>query len=151
MSKPDLRVIPIDWKRSDTGDLAPKHPDFYARVMQYCEENLAEVPDLRDYRKAYAVVEFGENGELIDIHGVTAERGVPDIAIFRTTGEYARRATKMLHDRWQSFFADNGLLGQDVLIWIDGEENPEQQCPNRDCSIQEFNLRPAKRMLVRVR
>ena len=148
----ELRETPILFTDLNDGrGLVPVNPDLYARVMEYCQENLAEVPDLRRYRMAYAVVEYGENGEIINIHGLSAERMVHDIGIFRVTGPYAKQATVMLHDRWQSFFGDNGWSGQDVMIWIDGDESPEQQCANREGSVKAFNLRPAKRMLVKVK
>lgn len=148
----DLRATPILFHDLNDGrGLVPVDAELYSRVMQYCQQELAEVPDLRRYRMAYATVEYGEQGEIVEIHGVTAERLAHDIGIFRTSGPYAKQATVLMHDRWQSFFADNGWSGQDVMIWIDGDEKPEQQCANREGSVKAFNLRPAKRMLVRVK
>ena len=148
----ELKETPILFTDLNDGrGLVPVDPDLHARAMEYCRENLAEVPDLRRYRMTYAVVEYGESGEIIEIHGISAERSVEDIGIFRVTGPYAKQATVMLHDRWQNYFGDRGWSGQDVMIWIDGEEKPEQQCANREGSVKAFNLRPAKRMLVRVK
>jgi hypothetical protein len=119
--------------------------------MQYCEANLAEVPDLKRYARARAVIEEGEQGELIEVHHVSFFRYVPDISGFRSTGPRAKQVTKIAYDSWQAYFAEEGFSGQDILIWMDDDEKPEQQCVNRDGSIKEFNLRPAKRRLVRVR
>jgi len=143
----ELIQVPIEFER----DGKPRDPSLYAMVMQYCEQELAEKPDLTRYRKAYAVAEVGEHEEILGIHGITAERSVEDIGIFRATGPYAKRVTKMMHDRWQAYFADNGMRGADVLIWIDPDESPEAKCTNQAQSIKNFKLRPAKRMLVRVK
>lgn len=145
-----LRDVPVLFKQAPEG-IVPADPGLYSRVIQYCEANLAEVPNLRDYARTIAVIEEGPNGELIDVHHVSFFRYVPDISGFRSTGKRAKQATKLAHDRWQSYFSDLGFGGQDILIWLDEDELPQQQCDNRGGSIKEFNLRPAKRMLVKVR
>jgi hypothetical protein len=146
----NLRVVPLLFRESPEG-LTPADATLYSRVMQYCQANLAEIPDLKRYARTYAVIEEGSNGEIIEVHHVSFFRYAPDIAGFRSTGPRAKQATKLAYERWQSYFADNGWAGQDVMIWIDGDENLEQQCANREGSIREFDLRPAKRMLVKVR
>lgn len=148
MSK--LRAVPILFKESPEG-LIPADPSLYSLVVQYCEANFAEPPDLRRQAHAIAIIKEGKNGEVIDVEHVSYIQNTPDIAGFRTTGKRAKQATKLAHDRWQSYLADRGWRGQDILIWIDEDEKPEQQCDNRGGSIKEFNLRPAKRMLVKVR
>lgn len=145
-----LIVVPLFFKEGRDG-LVPADPVLHSRIIQYCQANLAEVPDLTRYRRTFAVVEYGDHGEIVDIHGVSADRMTPDIGIFRSSGPKAKQATVMLHDRWQSFYADLGWRGEDVFIWVDKSEQPEQQCPNQSGSIKEFDLKVANRMAVRVR
>lgn len=145
-----LRSVPLLFKGTQDNPI-PVDASFYARVSEWCERNFAEPPDLKHYARTYVVIEEGETGELLEIHHVSFFRYTPDISGFRSVGPFAKQATVLAHDRWQTYFADNGWAGQDVMIWIDEQEQPEQQCPNRDGSVKEFQLRPAKRMLVKVR
>lgn len=146
MSK--LLVVPVDFKQSGE-NIIPVDADLCFHVMEYCRVNLSEIPDLTRYRKVIAIVEY--DGDLIiEVHGVSFMRMVPDIAGFRVSGPKAKQATVLMQDRWQAYFADNGWRGDSVFIWIDGDEKPEQQCENRAGSVEAFGLRPAKRMLVKV-
>lgn len=141
-------VVPVDFRKQGE-DVIPADPDLFSRVMEYCRTNLSELPNLKHYTKTIATVEY-EGDKIIEVHGVSFMRPVPDIAGFRVSGPKAKQATVMMHDRWQSYFADNGWRHDEVFIWIDIDEEVERQCENRQGSIGAFNLRPAKRMLVKV-
>lgn len=145
-----LAIIPIDFRPTENGAV-PVDEFLYSKAMDYCHENLAEIPDFTQHQKAYVVAEMGENEEILDIHAVTCGRPAFDINMVRATGPYAKQCLALIGDRWNSYLSDRGFRGAEVLVWIDEEEKPEQQCPNREATITAFGLKPSKRMAGRVR
>ena len=145
-----LGIVPIDFLPSSNGAV-PVDAGLYTMAMDFCRENLAEQSDFTQHQKAYVVAEFGANEEIVKIHAVTFGRPVFDIAGCRAVGPFAKQALALIGDRWNSYLSDRGYRGAEVMVWIDGGEHPEQQCPNRQATIEAFGLKPSKRMSGRVR
>jgi hypothetical protein len=145
-----IGVVPIDF-RKEGGKIVAVDPALYSRVMQYCGENLAEIPNLTELAKVWSAVEFGEHEEIIDVHGLTGYRMVPDVPLFRATGASAKRVTSMLYDRINGHFADAGWRGHGVFLYLNSKETPEQRCPAWDESLNDVGAEPANRLLVMVR
>lgn len=145
-----MNVVPVDFKNSPNG-IVPVDAALYSRVIQYCQENLAEPPDMKTLAKTWAVVESGDNDEIVAVHGVTGTVNRPDIPVFRVTGENSKRATQMLYDRLNSYFADLGWRGHEVFIFISEKEKPEQRCAAWGESLNDIGAVPAERFAVTIR
>jgi hypothetical protein len=145
-----MGVVPLDFRNSPNG-IVPVDGHLYTLVMEYCKTALAEQPKIDELNKTWAVVEYkGEN--IVSVNGLAAWGGdVPDIPIFRVTGDNAKRATKMLYDRINSFFADRGARGRQVFIWISEKETPEQRCEAWESSLKDVGAVPAQRFAVTVK
>lgn len=145
-----MGVVPIDYRPTENGAV-PVDAVLYTMAMEFCRDNLATMPDFSQQQKSYVVAELGENDEIMKIHAVTCGRPAFDVNVVRATGPFAKQCLALIGDRWNSYLSDRGFRGAEVLVWIDGEENPEQQCPNREETIRAFNLKPSKRMAGVVR
>jgi hypothetical protein len=145
-----MGVVPIDFRASQNGPV-PVDGHLYTLVMDYCKTALAEQPRIEELAKTWAVVEYEEEN-IVSVTGLAAWGGdVLDIPIFRVTGENAQRATKMLYDRLNSFFADRGARGRQVFLFISEKEKPDQRCPDWDESLKDVGAAPAQRMAVTIR
>jgi hypothetical protein len=119
--------------------------------VEYCKTALAEQPKIDELAKTWAVVEY-EGEKIVSVTGLAAWGGdVPDLPIFRVTGENAKRATKMLYDRINSFFADRGARGRQVFLYISNSETPEQRCEAWEASLEDVGAVPAQRFAVTIR
>lgn len=145
-----MGVVPIDFRASHNGPV-PVDAHLYTLVMEYCKFALAEQPVIEELAKTWAVVEY-EDEKIVSVTGLAAWGGdVPDIPIFRVTGENAVRATKMLYDRMNAFFADRGARGRHVFLYISEKEKPEQRCEAWESSLQELGAISAERFAVVIR
>jgi hypothetical protein len=147
-----MGIVPLDFKRSADGNgLTPVDPQLFTLVTEYAKASLAEQPEFDRYAKTWAAVEF--DGDVIaTVVGLACYAGnVPDIPVFRVTGDNAKRATQMLYDRLNGFFADNGMRGHQVFLYLSEKESPEQHCPAWEESLNDVGAVPAQRMAVTVR
>lgn len=146
-----MAVVPLDFKRNASGELIPADNHLFTLVSEYCKESLAEQPELEKLAKTWAVVEM-DGEKIVGVSGLAAYAGnIPDVSIFRVTGDNAKRATQMLYDRLNGFFADNGMRGHQVFLYLNEKESPEQRCPQFEESLNEVGAVPAMRMAVTVR
>ncbi|HVI40014.1 MAG TPA: hypothetical protein VM577_05085 [Anaerovoracaceae bacterium] len=145
-----MGVVPLDFRQTANG-LVPVDGALFTLVTEYCQLNLAKQPELSELAKTWAVVEYeGEN--IVSVTGLASYGGnIPDIPVFRVTGPNAQRATKMLYDRLNGFFADNGMRGKQVFLFISDKEKPEQRCEAWDSSLEDVGAVPAQRYAVTVR
>jgi hypothetical protein len=145
-----MGVVPIDFRNSSNG-IVPVDGHLYTLVVEYCKTALAEQPKIDELAKTWAVVEY-EGEKIVSVTGLAAWGGdVPDLPIFRVTGENAKRATKMLYDRINSFFADRGARGRQVFLYISNSETPEQRCEAWEASLEDVGAVPAQRFAVTIR
>lgn len=145
-----MGAIPILFRAGIDGPI-PSEPHVYSLAVQYCQKNLAEVPDFKSYARCYIEAEFGEHGQILEVHGVTCLHFPPDAPVFRVTGPYAKRATVDMYERLNSYLSDLGWRGQDAFIHVSSSENPEQRCENWEETLKELDAKPADRFLVKVR
>lgn len=145
-----LRIVPIDFKPSVNGAV-PVDERLYSLAMDYCRENLGVAPDFTQQQKTYVAAELDEHEQVVAIYGVTCGRPAFDIGTVRVTGPYAKQALALIGDRWNSYLSDRGFRGEEVFIWVDKDEKPEQQCVNRESTIEAFGLKSSNRMVGRVR
>lgn len=145
-----MGVVPIDFRKSENG-LVPVDNALFTLVQDYCQANLSEQPKLDQLAKTWAVVQF-DGEKMVAVHGVAAYAGnIPDVPLFRVTGDNAQRATKMLYDRMNGYFADNGMRGHQVFLFISEKETPEQRCQAWDASLEDVGAVPAQRFAVTIR
>lgn len=145
-----MAVVPIDFKESPEG-LRPVDAHLYALTVKYCKTALAEQPTLEQLRKTWVIVEY-QDGVISGVTGIFAYGGnVPDIPIFRVTGPNAKRATKMAQERLNAFFADQGMRGRSVFLYISESEAPEQRCEAWDQSLKDVGAVSAQRFAITVR
>ena len=145
-----MAIVPLDFRESENG-IVPVDSHLFTLVTEYCKTALAEQPKLDQLRKTWAVVEF-DGEQMVAIHGIAAYAGnVPDVPLFRVTGEKAQRATKMLYDRLNGFFADQGMRGRQVFLYLNEKETEEQRCPQWSESLKDVGAIPAMRLAVTVR
>ena len=140
-----LDVSPLDFDRVDTDAIRQRDPILWAAAERYMQEQLASPFDITRMAKTWVAHANGE------VCGITAFRMVPDITHFRVSGPNAARSTKMLTDRLQAFFADQGLRGSYVLLHLSGKETPEQRCYRWEESMKAAGAIPADRYMVEVR
>lgn len=139
-----IQVSPLDFI-FDQGYEKHRDPDLWRMAEDYMRVELEKPFEIPKMAKTWVAHSGGE------ICGITAFQMVPDITHFRVSGPNAVRATKMMTDRLQSFFADQGLRGGYVLLHISGKERPEQRCQKWQESLKAAGAVPADRFLVKVR
>lgn len=121
-------------------------PELQAAAHEFCKRELT-LPEgetewnLGLFRKAWIAV---ENGEVV---GVSAFIFRADIAVFRSVSD---RATTRMNQRLHSYFADQGLLGQDIFIQFSPEDQ-SKLCAGWKQEFERADLKPANRFLVRVK
>ncbi len=127
-------MIVVPWDGSDQ--------ELHRAAVKFCSEQLAGPFDPRLLQKLWVAREAGK------ILGVTGVQSRWDIPVFRAID---KRAGFQMATRLNAFFADNGLRGHDVFLFLSGSECPEQRCPNRDEVLDRWKAQPAERYLISVR
>lgn len=139
-----IDVSPLDFT-FEQGYVKYRDSELWQKAEEYMQRELVEPFDPTKMAKSWVAHAEGE------VCGITAFQMIPDITHFRVSGPNAARATKMMTDRLQSYFADQGLRGGYVFLYISGKEKPEQRCHRWEESLQAAGAVPADRMLVKVR
>jgi hypothetical protein len=137
-----IQVRPLDFD----AELNPKDTWLFGLAAEYCKMQLAEPVDLKKPAKIWIVLD--EQDQVIGISGYVLKADIP---IFRVTGDNSRRATKALYERMNSFFADNGMVGQEVFLHVSSKERPEQRCPAWKSSLKAVGAIKADRFILVVR
>jgi hypothetical protein len=116
--------------------------ELHQAALAFCRDNLAGSFDPRLLQKLWVAHRDGK------ILGVTGIQSRWDIPVFRAID---KRAGFEMANRLNGFFADSGLRGHDVFLFLSGSEKPEQRCPNRQEILDRWGARPAERNLISVR
>lgn len=145
-----IRVFPIDFL-GQWPLLEPKDRNLHDLAVEYCARELSEELNFAKLNKVWVTAVVDENGKPIEVTGITGYVLKADIPVFRVSGNNAVRSTKMLEDRLHAYFADQGMLGQEVFLHISSKETPEQRCPNWEQSLIDAGATPADRLSVIVR
>jgi hypothetical protein len=140
-------ALPLDWKESPNG-LIPVDAHLYSLAMDYCKRELAEIPDLRIYRKVWACVQLDQDDKPVKVTGIQALQQVVDLPISRYSDS---KAAKLLSERVEIFMQDNGLRGSHVFVYLNSNESEAQKCRNWMGWLKNWKAKPAERWLVRVR
>lgn len=132
-----IHIIPFDQASQDLRDAA----------HEFCRKELTlpegeKVWNLALFAKAWIAVE-----DELFVVGVSAFLFRADIAVFRSTCD---KATTRMNQRLHSYFADQGLLGQDIFIQFSDKEK-DRLCAGWKEEFDRAKLKPADRYLVRVK
>ena len=129
--------------------LEPADVRLHDMAVDYCAHNLANEVNLSKFNKVWVAVSMrGE--EYLEIIGITGWVWKPDVPMFRVTGKHAVKATKLMEQRLQAFFEDNGARGGEVFLHISSKETPEQRCPKWQESLKAAGAVPADRFSVKI-
>lgn len=131
-----IQIIPFD---SASLELRGGAHEFCAQELTLPEGETEW--DLSKFAKAWIAVKDGL------VVGVTAYMLRVDIAVFRSVSD---RATARLNHRLHSYFADQGLLGQDIFIQF-SKQDEAKLCANWQKEFERAGISPANRYMVRVK
>jgi hypothetical protein len=133
-----IEIIPWDlqWHANI---LFPADQELHHQAIEFCQKNLAEPLYPKQLAKIWLARREGK------ILGVTGIMSRWDIPLFRSINE---EASFRMADRLNSYFADQGLRGKEVLLYLSDSERPEQRCPHREEILAKVGARPAERYVV---
>lgn len=143
-----VKVFPLDFMTGDGAILVPKDQKLHDMAVDYCAREVNGDVNLSKFSKVFIAAEVDDSGQPMNVQGVTGYVLRPDIALYRST---SAAATAKLHHRWHTFFADNGIIGQEVFIHLNDKETPEQRCSKWHQELEAAQATPAHRFLVTVR
>lgn len=143
-----LKVFPLDFFPPNEALIQPKNQSLHDLAVDFCLREVTGEINLTNFAKVYVAAEVDAQSRPIAVEGVTGYVMRPDICLYRAL---TARATAKLHHRWHSYFADNGILGHQVLIHLSSKETPEQRCANWNNELMAAQAIPADRFLVEVR
>jgi len=145
-----IQVFPIDFM-GQWPLLEPKDQELHDLAIKYCEKELAEPINFTKLAKVWVTAVVDAVGKPTEVTGITGYVLKADVPVFRVSGANAIRSTQMLQERLHAFFADQGMIGQEVFLHISSKETPEQRCPNWEQSLIDAGATPADRLSVIVR
>jgi len=123
--------------------LTPADPELHDKAVDFCARELAEEINLSELSKCWVAL---KDGEVVGVMGYVLK---PDVPVIRAIDV---NALSLMGERLQSFFADMGCRGKEVLIHLARNEKPEQRCQGwRQVLVTEQHAVPADRYIVKVR
>ena len=137
-----IDVIPLDFL-GQGALLEPADRRLHDLAVDYCARELrgGDKLNLTQFAKVWVGLKDGE------VKGITGYILKPDVPLFRSTDLDVLRA---LGQRLNSYFADNGARGREVLMYI-GNERAEQRCPQWRAMLKEFNAQSGRRVIFEVK
>lgn len=142
-----IKIFPLDFL-GQGALLQPKDHQLHDLAVDFCAREVVGDVNLVKFAKVFISAEVDESERPINVEGVTGHIWRPDISLYRAT---TARATAKLHHRWHTYFADQGLLGEEVFIHLNSKDTPEQRCTNWNNELMAAQAIPADRYLVKVR
>lgn len=140
-----IRAVPLEFY-SQGGLSLPKNAKLHQAAVKFAEKELAEMPDFSGFNKVWLVGEFGEDEPVIQ--GALGFTMRPDFVLNRFLNP---EAILVGYERANDFLADNGCMGQEVLIHMAANETPEQRCPQGLKTVLDIGARPADRWRILVK
>lgn len=143
-----IRIIPIDFM-GQGAMLEPRDRVLHDMAVDYCQRELEKgnEVDLSKFSKTWVVMEM--EGEFYkSVQGIFSWVNRVDIPLFRST---SIEATKLIAERINSFFADNGCRGQELFVHISKRERESQRCPAWKEVMVEWGAESAERFSFKVR
>lgn len=138
-----IRVLPIDFL-GQGALLEPKDPKLHDLAVQFCAKELQN-GDQINFSKLDKVWVGLKDGEAFGISGYVHRLDIP---IFRATDAGVLR---LMAQRMNDFFTDNGCRGQEVFLHISKRERPEQRCPEWAEVLKEWDAESSDRLSIKVR
>lgn len=142
-----IKVFPLDFL-GQGALLQPKDQNLHDLAIEFCAKEVTGEVNLSAFGKVFIAAEVDAKGKPGLIEGVTGYVMRPDISLYRAL---TARATAKLHHRWHTYFADNGILGQQILLHLSNKDTPDQRCANWNNELMAAQAIPADRFLVEVR
>lgn len=142
-----IKIFPLDFL-GQGALLQPKDQWLHDLTVDFCSREVAGDVNLALFAKVFVAAELDDSDKPTKVEGVTGYIMRPDISLYRAV---TARATAKLHHRWHTFFADNGILGQEVFIHLSNKDTAEQRCNNWNNELMAAQAIPADRYLVKVR
>lgn len=139
-----LKVLPLDFL-GQGALLQPKDPWLHDLAVDYCARELKDEVNLSQFNKVWVTAELDDSGKPMKIHGICGYVMRVDISMFRATHP---GATAKMHHRLHQYFADQGILGHDVFIYLNEKETDEQRCANWKWEMEAAGAVPADRYKV---
>jgi len=135
-------VLPIDFV-GQGALLEPADRELHDLAVDYARRELKDGDrlNLTQFAKAWVGL---KDGVPFGLMGYVLKADVP---LFRATDVDVLRA---MGGRLNSFFADNGARGREILLYI-GNEPEAQRCPGWRDAIREFGGKSGRRILFEVK
>jgi hypothetical protein len=130
------------------GYYQPADPDLYALTQEFCKQHLVAQVDIPRLKETWVAAEVDKDGKPQRVIGISGFVYRPDIPLFRSL---KKKATKMLHDRMQAYFADNDMRGLPVFVFVSPNETTETKCEAAEESLAAFGSTPADRHVIFVK
>lgn len=143
----NIKVFPLDFL-GQGALLQPKDQQLHDLAVDFCAREVVGDVNLSKFAKVFISAEIDDSERPVNVEGVTGFVWRPDISLYRAVTD---RATSKLHHRWHTFFADQGLLGEEVFIHLNSKDTPEQRCASWQQQLEAAKAQVADRYLVRVR
>lgn len=141
-----LRAIPLEFI-SQGGYTIPKDPELHRLAVLFVDQNFVDKPNLTDYAKVWLAVSVDEKEQPLAVRGMLGFQMRPDIFVRFLDPQ----SLSKLYHRANDFFSDNGLRGNEVLVYVNPDERPEQKCPDVAGSLAAVGAQPANRYAIRVK
>jgi hypothetical protein len=137
-----IEVLPLDF--IGTGAmLEPADPKLHDLAVNYAQRELKDGDKLNLTKFAKSWVGL-KDGVPFGLMGYVLKADVP---LFRATDVDVLR---VMGERLNNFFSDNGARGREVLLYL-GDEPEAQRCPKWRDAIKEFGGKSGRRILFEVR
>lgn len=137
-----IEILPLDFL-GQGAMLTPVDAKLHDLAIDFCSRELSEEVNLAELSKVWVAI---DSGTVVGIMGWVPK---PDVPIMRAIDE---KALSLMAERLQSFFADQGCRGKEVLIHLSRKETPEQRCPGwKNVLVGEQHAESADRYAVKVR
>jgi hypothetical protein len=137
-----IEIAPLDFL-GQGALLEPVDKPLHDAAYAYCLRELKDGASLNfaQFSKVWVGLKDGI------VQGVTGYVLKPDVPLFRATDVDVLRA---MGQRLNSYFADNGARGREVLMYI-GNERAEQRCPGWRAALKEFGAKSGRRVVFEVK
>ena len=138
------RAYRLEFKQ-ENGQFVPRDPELMKMAEDFCKAQCARMPNFHSYREVWVAVTLLE-GKMVSVCGVIGYGMRPDIGLCRFVDQ---GAAKVLIDRIDSHFHDNGWRGEDVLLHFPSEDE-SQRCPEYREWFKAIGAKPAERFSIKV-
>lgn len=141
------RVLPLIFNRAG-GYAMARDPELHRLAVDFAQKNLAAMPNYSEYERVWLSVDVDAREKPLVVHGALGYIMRPDITLCRFLDP---KAVVGLYNRANSHFSDQGAVGNEVFVYINPDEAPEQKCPQQEETLKALLAKPAHRWAVTIR